>query len=102
MLAWLGDVLRSFAKAENKTGWIRRKIGDRLDGIRGLGRIVNTRKAVAFANAAAARRRQAGRQWINQPSANTTKAMTPAMSQRTKARIPPDGDSVASAGSSGL
>lgn len=78
------------------------EIGDGLDGIKGLRRIVNTRKAVAFANAAAARRRQAGRQWINQPSANTTKAITPEMSQRAKARIPPDGDSVASAGSSGL
>ena len=30
MLAWLGDVLRSFAEAENKTGWIRRKIVNRL------------------------------------------------------------------------
>ena len=100
MLAWRACSNRT----NNQRGVLHHvaEIGDRLDGIRGLGRIVNTRKAVAFANAAAARRRQAGRQWINQPSANTTKAMTPAMSQRTKARIPPDGDSVASAGSSGL
>jgi len=78
------------------------EIGDGLDGIRRLRRIVDKRKLVVFANAAGERQRTVGRQGISQPRANAAKATAPATSQRIKANTPPAGDSVASAGSTGL